>query len=242
MSKRTPPRDELPELMRALDTFLQKYFRSAPGRDAELDRLVAAGRSATPELLEQSTHALGHPSPEVVVKACVVLGAGRFNEAVPVLLHRLGEGNLLTMSAIIWALGEIGDLRAVRPLEGLWARGMHREAIAEAFVKLGELDPVSYLALGLEDGDTRVRLYAAGALAALFERHAGTGALDEYAGVAPRLERALSDVFSPVRVLAAAALASLGRSFSRQEIKLLLEAGLEAQALSPLESFFMQRS
>jgi HEAT repeat protein len=227
------------ELQGALEDFLLRYMKPATRVvDAEFERLSAIGQHADPELLQQMTVSLANPNPAIVKQACVALAAAKYTAAVPMLLTRLGEGNMLTGPALVWCLGEIGERSAVRPLEGVFARGAYQEDVIEAWVKLGDCDPLPYLATALVDGETRIRLYAAGAMSQLLSTLADRS---EWAGLAPRLEGALSDIFPPVRILAAGALALLGRAFSSAELKLLVEATLKTEQLSPLEAFFTRR-
>jgi HEAT repeat protein len=224
----------------ALEGFMKRYVRRAEEPDPTFRELYAHGKRCERAFLEQSTHALNNPRPDIVAKACIVVGAGKFTEAVPVLVSKLFEGNVLVTGPLVWALGEIGDLRAILPLETLWARGLMRETIAEAFAKIGDLDPVSHLSTALDEKDTQARLYTVGTIAALLG--ANVARASEYEGLKPRLERIMQhDFFAPIRVLAASALAALGRGFSLAELRVLLEMQLQGESLSPRESFLLRR-
>ncbi|MDD5141859.1 HEAT repeat domain-containing protein [Methanoregula sp.] len=80
-------------------------------REAAFDALVHMGEPAVPPLIE----ALGDSHEQVVTRAVLVLGALRAQDATEPLIALLETGREW-ITAIVWALGEIGNRRAITPL------------------------------------------------------------------------------------------------------------------------------
>ena len=100
------------ENIRLLITSLENTSWRA--RQEAFDALVALGGPAVPFLIEALSDSHGH----VVISSVIALGTIRAREAVDPLLALLGAGGEPAMFAV-WALGEIGDDRAVTPLTKL---------------------------------------------------------------------------------------------------------------------------
>ena len=83
-------------------------------REAAFDLLIESGLPAVPRLIE----ALGDSHEPVVTRAALALGALRAQDATEPLIALLETGGEKTV-AIIWALGEIRDSRAITPLTRL---------------------------------------------------------------------------------------------------------------------------
>ena len=112
---------ELPNLIRDLGNASWRV------REAAFDALVAHGEAAVPALLDT----LSDSREPVKISAIIALGALRARDAVPRLVVFLdSKGELPDYAA--WALGEIGDDRAVTPLTRLLNRNDERiRSIAE---------------------------------------------------------------------------------------------------------------
>lgn len=80
-------------------------------REAAFDRLLELGEPAIPPLIE----ALADSHETIITSATIALGALRARGAVGPLIALLDKGGR-PHSNLIWALGEIGDDRAITPL------------------------------------------------------------------------------------------------------------------------------
>lgn len=101
--------------------------------------LQVLGRIRSPGALELLREAAADRDELVAQTALESLGQQKDGEAVPILIKALGGGTWLAFSAIN-ALGEIGDLRAVAPLEALRARDpLLAEPVAQALERIGAL-------------------------------------------------------------------------------------------------------
>jgi len=103
-------------------------------REAAFDALVAHGEAAVPVLLDT----LSDTRETVKISAIIALGALRARDAVPRLVVFLDSKGELPYYAA-WALGEIGDERAVTPLTRLLNRNNEkiRSIAEEALRKFG---------------------------------------------------------------------------------------------------------
>lgn len=101
-------------------------------REAAFDMLIAAGEPAIPHLIE----ALGDSHEPLVIRAVLALGALRAKDATEPLIALLETEGEKT-PAIIWALGEIRDNRAITPLTHLLNKS-NPLIVAEAEMALGK--------------------------------------------------------------------------------------------------------
>lgn len=104
------------ESFRLLITGLENF--SWRVREAAFDALLDAGGPAVPTLVE----ALADSHERVVVPAIILLGTLKARDAVAPLLAVLDDGGEPAANAV-WALGEIGDERAITPLTRLLNSG-----------------------------------------------------------------------------------------------------------------------
>jgi len=107
-------------------------------RESAFDTLVASGDAAIPVLL----NTLSDSREQLKINAIIALGALRARDAIPRLVVFLdSKGELPDYAA--WALGEIGDDRAVTPLTRLLNRNDEkiRSIAEEALRKFGGLVP-----------------------------------------------------------------------------------------------------
>lgn len=81
---------------------------------------------------------LRHEDPAVVVKAAGLLGAMKDPRAVPALMDALPYASHWGQHAIVVALGEIGDRRAVEPLSQFIMSSRNGDAVCKAFDTLVE--------------------------------------------------------------------------------------------------------
>ncbi|HEY3445350.1 MAG TPA: HEAT repeat domain-containing protein [Myxococcales bacterium] len=97
--------------------------------------LQVLGRVDAPEARAALRRAAAHPDRELRQTAFEALGVQKDPEAVPMLLGAL-EGDPWAAFAAIWALGEIGDRRAVAALRDLHGQELFQEAIEAALVRI----------------------------------------------------------------------------------------------------------
>ena len=198
--------------------------------------LQRIARHGDEEFLKSASQSLASQNPMIVGRACFVLAHAKETRAVPMLLNVLDSGNVLVMPEVIWALGMIGDVRAVQTLHKLWIKGAALDNVAQALARLGFLDSLPFLVMGLKHASTKTRLASAGAIAQIIGRHSAEDVQELWGGLIPRIEHSLDDIFVPVRVLAACILAQLGRPFSNLELRQILE--MRAEPMNPLQAFF----
>jgi len=88
-------------------------------------------------------------------------------EAVPTLIDTLDAGDPLVIRVALQSLGQIGDLRALKPVEGMASPGMPRElrkAAVAALGGFGEAVSVDLLLAAANEEDVSLRLAALSAL------------------------------------------------------------------------------
>jgi len=140
-----------------------------PTRVAAVELL---GELGDPEVLPRIRQALSDPSELVRTHAATMLGRLQDQEVVPTLCAALSHGGDFPLTAA-WALGEIGDVRAVRELSdvlasgGRVAEGDLRRTAAVALGRLGDRAAVQVLCDALTDPVAAVREGAAEALGVL---------------------------------------------------------------------------
>ncbi len=66
---------------------------------------------------DKISSALRHPLPETRARVCELAGRRRMRTAVPILIERTTDPDTYVRVAALDALGEIGDLRALGPVE-----------------------------------------------------------------------------------------------------------------------------
>jgi len=120
--------------------------------------------------------------------------------AVPALIALLGDADANVRANAVWALGDIGDVRAVEPLIAALRDADVRWCAARALGELGDNRAVEPLIPLLGDADANVRVYAAGAL----------GEINKDPRAFAVLITALGDTGAQVRWSAAGALGKLG--------------------------------
>jgi HEAT repeat protein len=110
------------------------------------------------------------------VRAAIVLGTRADRSATPALVEALGDHELVATEAA-WALGQLGDRRAVAALITLLEESRYWPARINAAAALGRLgDPLAFAPLRetlmLDGDDTAPRAAAAAALGALGDHRA----------------------------------------------------------------------
>ncbi len=103
---------------------------------------------------------------DVRLGAIEALGAGRFAKAVPTLIERMEAGDRNSIR-IIWALGELGDERAIDSLSKQLTsnEAFTRQIVVEALGKIGGRGATGLLMEAMVDPDASVRKKAELALA-----------------------------------------------------------------------------
>ncbi|NDJ86501.1 MAG: HEAT repeat domain-containing protein [Chloroflexi bacterium] len=154
-------------------------------------------------------------------QAIWILGELGSRDAVPAVIdHLLQASQLALRREAAIALGKIGDLRALDPLEYAMGNDVHwmvRQKSVEALGQLGGLSIAAILRMGLNDDNGNVR---ASALKQLVQV-GGISMLDELMGY-------LSDEDPGVRWQAANAIAELGESAIDPLLEVLVNVDLDA--------------
>jgi VWFA-related protein len=185
-----------------------KLLRNAIKDESDKVRAEAAkgfGLRQDPEGIRVLVRTLDDPSPRVRAAAFDALVS--FGQpATPALLEKLLRTDVMTRVLVLQLLGEIGDDRALQPVNERLAstRVEERAAAATALGALGLSGGIPGLRQALDDADKRVRLRAIHALSFIGGREA-VAILEQYVGREPDVElrrqaaAALQDVFRTIR-------------------------------------------
>lgn len=205
-----------PELERFLERVLAEALTARVG-SAAARALATTGH---PAFLEHQRRLLGSKRPSELAAAARLLGHGRYAPAVPMLLDALRPENAMAADAIIWALGEIGEMGAVAKLHTILAQHGKTERVLEALGQIGSRISVGRLFPFLLEGEPGQRLRAAEALVRIARKNDGSfgdPALD--ASVRATLEKVIeADGSRAVRFFAMVAHACLGGRLAPAEI------------------------
>lgn len=180
---------------------LRGALKSRAG-DADLEALLAKTLALTGDegFLAEQLRRLSDDDPGVVATAARLLGFGRATFAVPALMGLVSPERFYESRWVIWALGEIGDPRALPALEIALAHAFRVVDCLIAVGKIGRLTSIPLLTPHLLAGHAEQKDAAVRALAMILDKNREgarvMGALrDQLAGV---IERDLADLQAPI--------------------------------------------
>lgn len=186
-----------------------------------------------PPFLEQQRQFLAAESPAERRRSIRLLGYGRYAPAVEPLLALMRPDQMALLDVLVWALGEIGDERAVPPLHALIERFVLTEAGLDALGKIGARVSVMRALPFLLEGTEGQRAAAARCLGRIADRHDGDlGDKGLARTVREALEKLVDADPSPrVRFPALVAFARLDGHLEPNRIMAALGGGLGADEL-----------
>jgi HEAT repeat protein len=160
--------------------------------------------------------------------AALLLGWAKDEAAVPILLDVLTLDRIAVADAVIWALGEIGDERAVPKLHLFLERFILTEKVLDAVGRIGARVSVMRVLPVLLEGPETFREAAALALSRIIQRQEGRlGDRDLGRSVLSVLEKSSSsDPSLRVRLFAMLGIAGLGGQLAPNQILACLGGGL----------------
>lgn len=174
----------------------------AKAGDPDLEALLAKTLALTGDeaFLAEQLRRLSDDDPGVVATAARLLGFGRATFAVPALMGLVSPERFYESRWVIWALGEIGDARALPALEIALAHAFRVVDCLIAIGKIGRLTSIPQLSPHLMGAFSEQKDAAVRALAMILDKNRDgarvMGALrDQLAGL---LERDLADPQAPV--------------------------------------------
>ena len=132
------------------------------------DTMAAANQIQGPGVTELLLSALDDESKDVREHAATGLGMRKERRAVASLIEMVRSEDTMMLRAI-WALGEIGDAKALTVLHDLRAhnRSTVRQYVCQALGKIGETDSLAVLIELVDDSDELVRFQATRAVEAI---------------------------------------------------------------------------
>lgn len=227
------------EVMAALGKIMSSTKSSAIASIAS--RAIAAGGDQG--FLEQQRNFLGSDNLTDVRLAAKLLGHGKYEPAVDVLLLLLRPDNMAVADAVMWALGEIGSPKALPKLHGMLSDLIFVEPTIEAVGKIGDTTSVIRLLPLLIEGGEGQREKAAQAILRIARKNdgwLGDEALSNDTKAA--LLRAADTDKSPlVRFYSIVAFSVLGEHIGPAQIKKALGAKLTKKEMDALGGFFSER-
>jgi hypothetical protein len=193
--------------------------------------------------LAQQRAFLASPDPVEVRKSARLCGWARDKAALEPLLLALRPDNIVCADMIVWALGELGNERAVPKLHGMLLGFAEVEPVCVALGKIGSPRSIEILLPFVREGTGSQREAATSALCAIARKHGAAVALPEHAATLNGvLYKAMDDDENPrVRFWAALALAELGVEVSEQRMLKALGAKASSSDVSKIGQFFANR-
>jgi hypothetical protein len=199
----------------------------------------ALGRSRDPSLMTSFLPLLAAASPSAVNLAAFVLGYARWGNALTPLIAVVEKNRRSTVAAAIWALGQLGDARALAALLPMLHRGENDAWIVGALGDIGSPAALDAIAPLLVSQVTNTRFLAVAAISAIVDHTKERSARREMAWLAPTLRAAAKDPFPPVAVFAMLILAELGQRIDEADLKRALELAAPDTPFSNAEVFYL---
>ena len=170
--------------------------------EAEFEALLAKtlAISGDQQFLTEQLLRLADDDPGVVATAARLLGFGRATFAVPALMGLVSPERFFESRWVIWALGEIGDARALPALEIALANAFRVVDCLIAIGKIGRLTSIPHLTPHITGGFSEQKDAAVRALAMILDNnrdggHAMGAVREQLGGL---LERDLADPLAPI--------------------------------------------
>jgi HEAT repeat protein len=244
--------DELAPIVDAISSIVEQHVATDQIREA----LRQVARTASPDvaamavkalaisgdrdLLEYEHHMLWSESVSRVQMAIRILGYGRHQPAVPALIALFHPFRASIALDLLWALGEIGDEKALTAIHVFLEAGLLAAEAAEAAGKIGSGTSVPLLLPILEHGGSRERQEAARALGLIGMRPLDGNVRD---AAKSALSRALDrDTDRAVRYHAIIGLSRAGERVEPRRINRALDVQMPAEQMDPRAAFFAKRN
>jgi hypothetical protein len=227
---------------RALE-FLQKVLGET--EESRVASLAARGIALArePGFLEQQRNFLASESPSEIRLSARLLGWGRYEPAVDLLLAHIHTDNMAVADAVIWALGEIRSPAALPKLHRMLSDAIRTEDVLDAVGQIGDSTSVPRILPYLRDGSASQQRRAARALARV-ARKSGPDldpALRETARAAA--EGVVDHTEDPfVGFYAILSVSLLGGYLDPQRILKALGGKLSDDDMSPMQALFAHKT
>jgi len=202
--------------------------------------LAAAGDEG---FLEQQKNFLASDNLSDVRLSAKLLGYGKYEPAVEILLLLLRPDNMAVADAVMWALGEIGSPDALPKLHEMITEMIFVEPTIEAVGKIGHSTSVIRLLPLLIEGGEGQRTKSAQAILRIARKNGGVIGDEGITNDAKAaLLRAIDGDKSPlVRFYALVAFSVLGEHLGPARVKQALGAKLNKKEMDALGGFFSAR-
>jgi len=159
--------------------------QEASVRVAASRALLATGNQDFTRVIERK---LKHSNARTAAGAARALGKARRRESVEALIELAASTAYeMVCGEAVWALGEIGDSRAIGIVQRALDGGRCRRVAIEALGKLGGLSSLQNIVVYLGHEEHELRLVSAKALERLFVRHRRAGLENVVARILDRL-------------------------------------------------------
>lgn len=183
--------------------------------------------------------------PLLSASAARLLGYGAYQAAVPLLCTMLNPIRFIESVHVIWALGEIGDTRALPVLEGALKSGFRSIECLDALGKIGALTSIASITPFLMQGYLPQQEAAYRALAAILDHNRDhQEAIKTLKGtLLPIIQHSLEEndpACTTRHVYALLCSARLGEKIKPAKLRQLLRAKLPLQEMQGLGNFFFQ--
>jgi HEAT repeat protein len=182
--------------------------------------------------------------PAEVAASAMLMGYGRFEPAVPLLLELLSPTRFIESRAILWALGEIGSEEAIPYITRALAENFRPIDALMAIGKIGNIGTVGLITPYILQGETESRITALRALSMVLSRY--SDATEAMAEIRPSLSDilrhiALEDANRTARFYALLSLARLGEKMRPDKIRQALDMSISEEQLSSFQRFFVRK-
>lgn len=193
--------------------------------------------------LEQQRNFLASDDLNEVRLSAKLLGYGKYEPAVDVLLLLLRPDNMAVADVVMWSLGEIGSPKALEKLHGMLSDLIFVEPTIEAVGKIGDPTSVIRLLPFLIEGGSGQREKSAQALLRIARKCDGDlGDVALTNGAMTALERTIDkDKSFVARWHAILAFSVLGGHLTPARIKQALGAKLSKSEMDSLSGFFSSK-
>lgn len=244
--------DDRVVVLDAIARIIDRHYATLEVVDA-LERILASAKSSAvvttagrclalagdEGFIAQQRQFLISPSLVDVRVAARLLGYAEDEGSVPLLLTLLRPDRAVVLDAVVWALGQIGDERAVPGLHAMLERFVQTDAVLEALGKIASRSSVMRILPLVLEGVQGQREAAAAALARIVHEH--DGSLGDPAlgrSVREALEKVVArDPSTLVRFFALLGFARLGGHMEPNRVLAALGGELSKEELEGISGF-----
>jgi hypothetical protein len=204
-------------------------------------RCLAIGRDHS--FLLNTMEGLSSDDPGVVASAAMLMGYGRFEEAVPVLLPLLSPLRFVESRSVIWALGEIGSEEAIPRLTRALSEHFRPVDCLISLGKIGAITSLGALTPHVMGGARELRETALKSLSMILSKQ------NDLTFLAPLRESmeglltqiATEDPSNTARFYALLSLSRLGVKWKQNQLRRSLNMSLPEEQIDAFANFYLRK-